>query len=723
MPNGRAFSRTRLLALVAVLAAGAIVLTRPLAWHASSQLPIELRDPLHDSWTLAWVADHLRHGLTGVWDAPFLYPYRSTLAFGEHFFGVAVFVAPLYWITHNPVLLYNVALLGSFLLAGVGMYICVVELTGEASAALVAAALYAFCPYRFANVAHLQNLFTGWMPLSLAGLHHYFRTGSRRALVGATAAYLLLGLSNGYFLVFFAIVLLVVSAWLLWSSARSRTAFRDLLIAGLAIAAAYAPVASVYLHVRARYGFVRTVEDNARFSADVGSYLNEAPALRGRVPVGLHAYTKPAGPLEAHDSRLFPGFTMVALAVVGLVGAWRDRAVRLYAAIALLGLVLSLGPAPTAWGYALPLGAPYTFLLRYVPGFDALRTPARFAVVVHLGLTIVAAFGAARLLRARTPRRAALASAALVFVAIWESSGGAIPLVAVGPRGRTPDQGLYTFLARQPPGAVLELPIGSLDADYRGFVYQYNTLVHRHRLVNGWSGYNTPVQVLLGGPASPLRDGADVAGALALMRGVGVSYLVVHPDDFQDRTLGKQLLDGVAACRMDWSESLSFGSATLFVLRPSVEQQALDVRRVDPARIHARASTSEHRLASLFDGSLDTRWFSAAQAGGEWIALSFDRALDVGVLRFEMHPRSFGDYPRGLAITSIGPRREQPLYRGPFLEALGVGLRRDPAHPIVDFALPPNETTTLRLEQTGRTDGLWHWSVDDLSVWERVPHK
>src|SRR2546422_208498 len=91
----------------------AIVTTYPLILKASYALPGGLGDPALVTFLLAWDADRLAHGLRGFWDAPFLYPHQHTVAYAEHMFGVAIFTAPLQWLTRNAVLVYNIAFLGS----------------------------------------------------------------------------------------------------------------------------------------------------------------------------------------------------------------------------------------------------------------------------------------------------------------------------------------------------------------------------------------------------------------------------------------------------------------------------------------------------------------------------------------------------------------------------------------------------------------------------------
>ena len=151
---------------------------------------------------LGWDADRLRHGLAGIWDAPNFFPYRHTLLYSEHFLGVAIFTAPLQWLTGNPVLVYNLAFLMSFVVTGCGMYVLARALTGRWDAALVAATVFAFHPFRASHTSHLQLLIVGWLPLSVWSLHRYFRTHRLRDLLGSTVFFLIQALTSGYFAYF-----------------------------------------------------------------------------------------------------------------------------------------------------------------------------------------------------------------------------------------------------------------------------------------------------------------------------------------------------------------------------------------------------------------------------------------------------------------------------------------------------------------------------------------
>src|SRR5262245_28977000 len=99
----------------------ALAATYPVIRAPGRLVPGDLGDPLLTAWTLAWDADRLRHGLRGVWDALNFFPYRHTLLYSDHLLGVAVFTAPVQWVTGNAVFAYNAAFIASIILSGCGM--------------------------------------------------------------------------------------------------------------------------------------------------------------------------------------------------------------------------------------------------------------------------------------------------------------------------------------------------------------------------------------------------------------------------------------------------------------------------------------------------------------------------------------------------------------------------------------------------------------------------
>ena len=153
------------LAATCLYTAAAIALTWPLAAALTTAIPWDLGDPLLNSWIIAWSADHLSrfltgdlHAFSGYWQANIFHPAPYALAYSEHLFAQAIQILPVWALTKNPVLCYNLLFLSTFVLSGLGMYLLARELTGDARVALVAGLCYGFAPYRISQYSHLQVL-------------------------------------------------------------------------------------------------------------------------------------------------------------------------------------------------------------------------------------------------------------------------------------------------------------------------------------------------------------------------------------------------------------------------------------------------------------------------------------------------------------------------------------------------------------------------------------
>jgi len=692
-----------------------IFATYPLIRHLGHALPGDLGDPLLNAWILGWDADRLKHGLAGVWDAPILFPDRHTLAYSEHLLGISVVLAPVTWATGNPIAGHNVAFVLSYVLAGSGMYLLARSLTGRRDAAFLAGMAFAFAPPRAAQLSHLQVLVSGWMPIALWGLHRVFAARSIRALLVFAAAFSMQALSNGYFMYYQAILVAVVIVYELYRpdmrEMRARAIGR-LFAAAALIAVALLPVAMAYLAVRRETGFARGYGDWLLFSADIKSYLSASGANRvwGRV------LTAGDGP----ERQLFPGLTVLILSAAALWPGVRSRSiVWLYAAIGAIFFVLSLGPEPTAWSHRLSRWGPYLWLTWIVPGFNAVRAPARMATGVYLALSVLAAFGIARLLAPSSTRvRIALVSAigAALFI---EGLAAPIPLAAFDPRGRPGDRPAYRWLARSAPGAVLELPIHDW-AIAPTLTYQYATLVHRHPIVNGYSGRGSALQSFLGGGSSPLRELDRMDGALDLLQTLGIRYVIVHPADYDAPEEGLQTIAALRRSSPHIAEERVFPGGVAFRLADGTASRPTTApgTRIESRQLRVTASDAADRVPQMLDGDAATRWFiDRPQDGRGWIRVELDRPRDVSNVILLMAPRSIGDYPRDLVVESSNGAQSSLLYRGDVLAALGRSIGAWRASPQIRVDLPSNLTRTLTIRETG-VSRRW-WSIHELELYER----
>ncbi|MCK7479075.1 MAG: hypothetical protein M0C28_18220, partial [Candidatus Moduliflexus flocculans] len=97
---------------------------------------------------------------------------------------------PFYWASGgNPYVAHNAVVFLAFVLALTGTYSLVRHLTGHRGGAAVAAVAYAFCPYVFSHIPHIQLLMTAGIPYSLLAMHRYVgrQTAGRASRAGPRA--------------------------------------------------------------------------------------------------------------------------------------------------------------------------------------------------------------------------------------------------------------------------------------------------------------------------------------------------------------------------------------------------------------------------------------------------------------------------------------------------------------------------------------------------------
>jgi hypothetical protein len=694
------------IAIFAIFAAAAIVATWPLVLSAGHSIAGGPGDPILNTTILAWDADRIAHGFRGLWDAPFLFPHRHTLAYSEHLLGVAWFTAPVVWATGNALLAYNVGYVASYVLAGVGMFLLVRSLVGRTDVAILAGLLFELTPYRLSQSPHLQVLLNGWMPIGLWALHRYLNTGNRRWLGGFVAAYALAGLSNGYFFYFFAVPVLIVIA-------VEHKRFLGLTLGACALAAIALPIALVYYRLQQQHGFVRSIEDLDGLSAWLGDYF--------RVSVGAWNWR---GLLStgSGERELFHGFVALGFAGLGALVV-RTRAVAIYLLITVATVWLSMGPHG---------GPVYEWLFQHIPGFNGLRVPARFSSVAIVGIAVLAGAGFAWVL-AKLPRAWGVAwTAAIAAIILLEGQHGVALSRVLASDLNTWDRVAYDWLRPSPPGAALELNVSSMD-HFEPFttMYQLQSVRHRHPIVNGYSGWKSLLQEWLASDASPLKDPLQIADAVRGLRAIGVRYVLLHDGTFATPQDAIGVAESIRGLRDQIVEEHRFGETWAWRLRGGD-----DVRRVRPfdgaqgrpelveGRLqpdlkvqpdHADASQQRSRAEFLIDGDLDTRWLSGGPQGGdEWIELQLPHPTDVARVTLTTAPRSLYDYPRHLVIESDG----RPMFDGSVVSSLVEALAIDERYPAVSIDLPPNMTTRLRIRQTAQSD-RW-WSVHEVTLFRRV---
>jgi len=298
-----AWRRPRDLVPAAVYLLVTLAWSWPLPLHLTNRFTHDPGDPLLLTYLIWWNAQAAP--LTrAFWNAPFYWPMHDTLALGDHLAGLSPLTTPLQWLGASPLTAYNLTLIASTWWCGLATHALVRRLGGSVAAAYCAGIAFAFAPYRTSMVGHLQIYACWWLPLMLLALHAYYAERRARWLALLGAAWMLQGLTNGYFLFFVPVLL---GWWLVWHTRRDTigAAARVLLALGAALAG-MAPFLLKYRSVLTSQGLARTAGEMTAFSAHLDSFASRTPILRfWHTPQSLGT-----------EHYLFPGATVLAPASV-----------------------------------------------------------------------------------------------------------------------------------------------------------------------------------------------------------------------------------------------------------------------------------------------------------------------------------------------------------------------------------------------------------------------
>lgn len=743
-----------------------IVLTWPLVTQVAHVLPHDLGDPMLNTWILWWNA-HAVPLTETWWNAPMFSPATGVVAFSENLLGLSVLATPIQWLGGGPVTAYNVVFLLSFPFSALAAHALALTLTGRHDAATLAGLIFGFNPYRIAHLPQIQLLVAFWMPVALVALHAYMRGRQRRWLVLFGTAWLLQALSNGYYLLFFPVLLALWVAWFVGLRQRGRPL--------AAIAATWImsslPLIPLFLKYRAiheRHGLQRDFGEIDGFGADLTSFLDASPLLKfWKLPVLFH---RPEG-------ELFPGAVAVLLVVVAVLVRFfalragrRARATAVLLAVAIVFATIALsaslaGPwSLTIAGRTLlsvtlvakPLSIACIALLLALAceprvidaartcsalGFYALATAAMYLLSLgprprFLGSPFLYQAPYTWLIdlpgysSIRVPARFAMLGVLCLAVAAslgfaWLTSRlttrarWAVAAVAIAgiagdswirtlPQPRVPLR--YAMLESAPSDArVMELPLGGTEEDTAAM---YRSTFHRRTLINGYSGFFPLHYTIL----AAALEGADqaVLGHLAAS-----TPLVVVVDMKRDgsekwsqllakhRRIGEEDSHRVFLVGRSTPESVTPRDAT-----PRVGGPALPVAAVS-------VSAQEMYAKRLFDGDTTSGWQSGApQNGTEWIVVDVGAVHAISGIAATLGPY-LSDYPRILAIdTSEDGQTWTTRWTGPTAVRAIIAAETEPREPPLRFSLGGTPARFVRLRQLG-TDPKYFWSIAELGVFGR----
>ena len=494
-----------------------LLLTYPVSMEPGRTMLGDNPDDHFFLWTLGWDAHAFLNQPLSIFDANIYHPNRYTLAYSENLIGSAFIAAPVIWITGNYVLAFNVVMLVSCMLCGLGTFVLLRKLGVGVAGATLGGLAFAFAPARFFRLSQPHLNAVQWIPFTLAYLHAYLDGGRARDLRLAVLFFSLQTLASGHGAAFVAIAAASLLAFrvALGEPVAFGKRLRDFGIVGAITTLPAALIYFPYRWVQSELAIQRPL-DMGTPSAE--SYLASPTTLH----TYLHSFVRDGTHInETAHAFLFPGYVAIALALIGLVWyrrpgpAWRTDARIVYGLLTILAVTLTMPPPNGLW--------PYVY--RW-PIFSLIRVQSRFIILAVLGLAVLAGLGFDRLFKNRPKWETFLAGTALGLLMVVESS--AIPLKTYP--FEVPTTGLERWLDQQPkPFVVAELPFAQ-RARFQT-IYIMHSMTHWQKTVQGYSSNQAPLHSELFELMRYLPD----EKSLNRLADLGVTYLVVHrkmyPDD------------------------------------------------------------------------------------------------------------------------------------------------------------------------------------------------
>ena len=531
---------------------GYVLLTAVIFWPVVGHFRTRILSDGGDGAAYLWNLWALPHALLGG-DNPFdtsdiFFPVGAHTAFNTNMPLLSVASWPLQKLFGLGVAA-NLIQLAGVVLSGFAAYLLAEHVTRNRPAAFVAGAAFTLIPYRFLHAAHYDLTHLEFLPFGILALLLLYEAPTRRRAVIFGTVLGLTFLTNLYYFVFLLIACAVVAAWRWRETFRTETALRFAQAAAMAAvvgAPLIIPMAGelFVFHSLDPLGNWANAND---YSADLYSWVTPSSGQRVWGSTFDHVNSRWTG----GERLAFPGFTIMALAVLGAVACWRRR-LGLWIALGVTFVVLSFGPylhvAGKQGGRFVRYGIRYTYwmpyqLLHEIPVLNGVRVPGRFSVVAILALDVLAAVGLvwlmARVTTMRPGWRLVVPAVALVLVVVEFYPRSIVTQKEGIPRP-------YAAIAADPGRrAVLEIPLqwrtgfgdfGDVERDHSIFLY-YATR-HGKPLASGVAA-RYPArsrQALLRHPlysqVVALQQGDLAAATFSAddLRQAGIGYVVYHRD-------------------------------------------------------------------------------------------------------------------------------------------------------------------------------------------------
>jgi hypothetical protein len=461
-----------------------LALSYPLIKQFNTSFLGDSQDVHQNVWSLWWFQQAVDSKELGLWFTNMLYAPQ-----GETLYTHAL--SPLNGALAYPLqkhfpwhIVYNLLIVFNFVASGLAMFWLAFYYTKRYLPSLLSGFLFTFSAYHFMHSrGHIEMAAMQWLTLFVLSFVWLLDAPTIKKALLAALLLLLVLLNTPYHLLYAAMVgLVVVGAYVIrYRLAPEQLKKRAKLVLLFCVTfLIFASSLLIPFYKTTTHGEFEGTHNPLDFSAEIGSYIAR--------PAGyLGVNTKDFWPsfLESpEDSQIVSPEASVRLTLVALLLSawvlrkhWRlNHAVRLWGALGIIFLLLSLGPVllvrgdpPIVGKKSIKISLPYNWLSQVFPPLELSGVPARMGIIPLMATSLLAAVGFSQFRGKRGYAAIAILSALLVLESLPKRF---TPVNASIPKS-------VEVLAQLPPGVLLDRAHGRAQAMY----FQTN---HQKPLIDGY---------------------------------------------------------------------------------------------------------------------------------------------------------------------------------------------------------------------------------------------
>lgn len=498
-------------------------------------------------WVISQSANHVSNlDFTSFFETNAFYPHKLTLLFTDILLPQALLYLPIFKLTNNRILSFNLVFIITFILNYISLYLFWKQIFKIDTLAFLGSIFFIFSPFFHMELSHFQMMSYWPFFLTFYFIFKGAETSNFRQFLIA-GLFLTVQFLASVYLAVYLIFSILVYYFFKFVFSPSKTILYGLFV----IFAAFLLTGSIfiknYFDVKHVYQVKRDITEYINYSANlsdyifttqINSFIHKSPAMQ--------IWNKTDKNTGSHGS--FPGFVIFILGVIGLIQASKNKQFfkiglkltseqAFFITTAFFGFLFSLGPRIKFNGNYDHIPLPYNIFLKLFPIAEATRVPSRWDFLFFFGACYFALVGISRLNNKFKHLPTLSIAVFLIFLLEY------IPLnITTHAENFITDREIkLKEVCSIKPKVLLSIPVTHLDSApniIAGLNYitkmELSSTYHNCLMVNGYSGYDLPEIFELSGKLNADIEKNDVNSFKSRISSLGVDIVIFNPQHFID---------------------------------------------------------------------------------------------------------------------------------------------------------------------------------------------